>query len=144
MSAPRGATPPLISRLMGTSPFPKVTYKRLGWNSARRAWDQRVDEPGWQVSTWWADRRFVLLNFEYWMDNCWDTGREEAALGVLCHMARWIADQGFVVYLVPDRDRVGIVRHPYALVGRIGNEPRDWSSPGDADQAERLDPQEAA
>lgn len=136
MTGPRGATPPLISRLMGESPYPKHTL-------AGRGRDTRVDQPGWQVSTFWTDRRFVLLHFAYWMDHRFEPEREEKALVVLRHMARWIADQGFVVYLVPDRDRHGQVRHPYALVGRLGNEPRSWMSPRDAEQAERLDPEAA-
>lgn len=137
MTGPRGATVPLIRRLMTQSPYPECTVKGSGR-------DRRLDTPGWEVSTFWTDRRFVLLHFAYWMDNRWDSEREENGLVVLRHLARWIADQGFVVYLVPDRDRDGQVRHPYALVGRVGNEPRAWVTDfrdRDKLQAERLDPQ---
>jgi dienelactone hydrolase len=62
-------------------------------------------------------------------------------------MAQWVANHGFVVYLVPDiHDRRGGPppwdtgpHHPYALVGRIGNEPRSYKERRHQEQVERID-----
>jgi hypothetical protein len=122
---PRGATLKLLRQLMATSPWPERTLKGTGH-------DARVDAPGWELSTNWLDRRFVHLHFSYYQGGVYVADREAAGLDVLRQFARWVADQGFVVYLVADRS-------PYALIGRIDTAPR-WGRFDQPAAVERFEP----